>query len=293
MATYLWKVWLRPEPELSLLPRALDVQAFRVAPGRTVLDGSRCSGNPGWRFYLGLSGAGEVRTGGTTIPIAAGFLLAVPLATGDLTVRVAGRQPWSYIHVTLVDGQEGRALREALAGRATVSAPPTLRSTLEAWRVRWQRVVAAHPADRHLTPVVAVPGIEAFTLAAQLITLLGRAGGHNDATGTPGAARVVAAARDVVAASRRCDLSAKELASALAISRKHLSACFAAAGLPGPYHWLRRERMARAAALVASDDRPITDIARDLGFTDASTFARVFRAVHGTNPVEWRRRHLG
>ncbi|MFM2091445.1 MAG: hypothetical protein RLZZ127_1934, partial [Planctomycetota bacterium] len=90
-------------------------------------------------------------------------------------------------------------------------------------------------------------------------------------------------------AARRCDLSAKELAAALGISRKHLSACFQAAGLPGPYHWLRQERMARAEALLADPGLSIAAVAARLDFSDPSSFARTFRAVHGAGPAEWRR----
>lgn len=285
---YLWKVWLRPDPELAGWPRALDVQAFTPPAGRVVLQGARCSGNPAWRVFVGLEGVGLVQRATGTTRIAAGEALAVPVAEPDLTV-VADAAGWTYCHVTLTDEPgDGRGFAALLAGRPPVRLGAALLGQLKGWKARWQRVMRARPSERHMTPTVTVPATEAIGLAADLLRALAAAEATPEGDGA--ARRVVARAREVAGASRRRDLSAKELASALGISRKHLSWAFAACGLPGPYHWLREQRMLAAAGLLR-EGRSVAETARALGFADASAFSRGFAAVHGATPSAWRARH--
>lgn len=283
---YQWKVWLRPSKPLPGWPRALDVQAFRVLPGRTVLDASRCAGNHAWRVFIGQQGDGVVHRAAGTMGIGPGEAMAVPVAEPGLRVA-AGERGWSYLHVTLTDEPgDGGGFAALLADLPPVRLGEAMLARLTAWRAVYQRVLRARPADRHLTPTVPVPADEALGLAAALISALAP-GAAPDSDGA--AQRVVERARAVAAASRRSDLSAKELAGALAISRKHLSWAFAACGLPGPYRWLREQRMHAAAELLRGG-RSATAVAAELGFADGSSFARAFHAVHGCTPTVWRRR---
>lgn len=57
------------------------------------------------------------------------------------------------------------------------------------------------------------------------------------------------------------------------------------------FRQLRDEaRMAQAQALLADPERSITDVALEVGFSDASSFARAYRRWHGESPAEARRR---
>jgi AraC-like DNA-binding protein len=49
-------------------------------------------------------------------------------------------------------------------------------------------------------------------------------------------------------------------------------------------------RRTQAEALLADPQRSITDVALELGFSDASSFARAYRRWHGESPAETRRR---
>ena len=62
-------------------------------------------------------------------------------------------------------------------------------------------------------------------------------------------------------------------------------------GLP-PLEWLIRHRIDRACELLKGDDLSIVEIARRVGFDDASFFGRVFRKRIGLTPSEYRRQHL-
>lgn len=62
------------------------------------------------------------------------------------------------------------------------------------------------------------------------------------------------------------------------------------AGIVGvtPHQYLLRSRLRRAARALAEDDRPVGDIALDVGFADLSNFVRTFRRAAGVSPRGFR-----
>lgn len=60
-----------------------------------------------------------------------------------------------------------------------------------------------------------------------------------------------------------------------------------------PHQYLVRSRLRHAARLLAGDDRPITDVAGDVGFNDLSNFVRTFHRAAGISPRHFRRLALG
>lgn len=85
---------------------------------------------------------------------------------------------------------------------------------------------------------------------------------------------------DTRALAERANVSAEHFARTI---RRHLAVT--------PTELLNRRRLERAALLLTHSDRPILNIAMDLGFGSASVFSRLFRARHALAPREWRRRH--
>jgi AraC family transcriptional regulator len=55
-----------------------------------------------------------------------------------------------------------------------------------------------------------------------------------------------------------------------------------------PHQYLLRSRLRRAARLLAERDRPITDVALDVGFGDLSNFVRTFHKAAGMSPRRFR-----
>jgi AraC-like DNA-binding protein len=62
------------------------------------------------------------------------------------------------------------------------------------------------------------------------------------------------------------------------------------AGIVGvtPHQYLLRSRLRRAARALAEDDRPVSDIALDVGFADLSNFVRTFHRAAGVPPRGFR-----
>lgn len=58
-------------------------------------------------------------------------------------------------------------------------------------------------------------------------------------------------------------------------------------GMP-PIQYLNRYRIEIAKALLSSTNRPVSDVARQVGFVDPDYFARVFRHLAGASPQQFR-----
>jgi AraC-like DNA-binding protein len=58
-----------------------------------------------------------------------------------------------------------------------------------------------------------------------------------------------------------------------------------------PHRYLQRRRVERAMTLLRQTDRPVTDIAWDVGFASLGTFSRTFSNVVGRSPSEFRTEH--
>ncbi len=60
-----------------------------------------------------------------------------------------------------------------------------------------------------------------------------------------------------------------------------------------PHQYLVRSRLRHAARLLADDERPITEVALDVGFADLSNFVRTFHRAAGVSPRDFRKAAKG
>jgi AraC family transcriptional regulator len=60
-----------------------------------------------------------------------------------------------------------------------------------------------------------------------------------------------------------------------------------------PHQYLVRCRLRRAAALLAEEARPVTDVAYEVGFADLSNFVRTFHRAAGVAPRDFRKAARG
>jgi AraC family transcriptional regulator len=60
-----------------------------------------------------------------------------------------------------------------------------------------------------------------------------------------------------------------------------------------PHQYLVRTRLRHAAQLLATDERPVTDVAFDVGFGDLSNFVRSFHRAAGVSPLRFRQAARG
>ncbi len=85
-------------------------------------------------------------------------------------------------------------------------------------------------------------------------------------------------------------MTIKELAAECGLSREHFTRCFVQQTGISPSAWLRRQRLAAAAALLR--DNPgltLATVARETGFATGRHLAASFRRAYGTAVGEYRR----
>lgn len=86
------------------------------------------------------------------------------------------------------------------------------------------------------------------------------------------------------------DLSVRALAEVALLSPSRLSHLFTESLGVSLQRYVERERLGRAAHLLASTDRAVSDIARDVGMDDPLYFSRRFSRLRGVSPTGYRRR---
>ncbi|NKE44507.1 helix-turn-helix domain-containing protein [Roseomonas frigidaquae] len=79
-----------------------------------------------------------------------------------------------------------------------------------------------------------------------------------------------------------------ELAAAAAFSPFHFHRIYREITGETPAETVARERLSRAAALLARESLPIATVARRCGYGSAAAFTRAFRAAYGVPPAAYR-----
>lgn len=129
-------------------------------------------------------------------------------------------------------------------------------------------------------------------LAARFAGLAGGRAHGPAATRARDRARAVEAALWLEAhAAEPVDLTAA--ADFAGLSPFHFLRLFTATLGVTPHQHLIRARLARAARALAATDRPVTEIAYDVGFGDLSNFVRSFRRAAGLSPRAFRQAARG
>lgn len=96
-----------------------------------------------------------------------------------------------------------------------------------------------------------------------------------------------------VEAHSNLDIELEDIAREAGVSPFHFLRLFAAVLGVTPHQYLVRSRLRRAARLLAEDDKPVTDIAYDVGFGDLSNFVRTFHRAAGVSPLKFRQASKG
>jgi AraC-like DNA-binding protein len=104
--------------------------------------------------------------------------------------------------------------------------------------------------------------------------------------------RAVDAALWIDARSHR-EIELEDAARQAGVSPFHFLRMFASVLGVTPHQYLLRSRLRRAARQLTEDDKPVTDIAYDVGFNDLSNFVRTFHRAAGVSPLKFRQASRG
>jgi AraC family transcriptional regulator len=94
--------------------------------------------------------------------------------------------------------------------------------------------------------------------------------------------------RDYVESHLERDFEVADMAAVADLSPAHFARAFAATVGATPFDYVMTRRLARAHELLAGTDRPVLDVALDVGFKTPSHFAARFRREFGLSPREIR-----
>ena len=154
------------------------------------------------------------------------------------------------------------------------------------FRIPLDRLALPHDAIRRVSALTLSPGHPVTDVAAAYFR---RLGSRPDLFPVPGAEalRILEYAR---AHLHDPHLGAAQVAAAHFISERHLYNILGASGITLA-DWIRKQRLERCRNDIAASAfhaTPIASIARGWGFTDPSSFTRMFKNAYGMSPREWR-----
>lgn len=90
----------------------------------------------------------------------------------------------------------------------------------------------------------------------------------------------------------REEVTLEEIAAAASISKSSALQTFQSGILVSPVSYLIQYRLARAAELLYTTEKPVSTIAEETGFTSAGYFCRKFKERYQMSPVEYRRNKI-
>lgn len=89
------------------------------------------------------------------------------------------------------------------------------------------------------------------------------------------------------------ELTLAQIAGSAHLSENECLRCFRGMIGSTPIQYVKQIRIQKAAELLVSTDRKISDIGMECGFQEMSYFAKTFRELRGSTPGEFRRRQAG
>jgi AraC-like DNA-binding protein len=102
-------------------------------------------------------------------------------------------------------------------------------------------------------------------------------------------ARHLVRARDLVDARYFAPLTVDDMAAAAGLSRAHFSREFRRAFGEPPHAYLLTRRLERAASLLRTTDRTVTEICFSVGLSSLGSFTTSFTRTFGVSPTTYRR----
>ena len=104
-------------------------------------------------------------------------------------------------------------------------------------------------------------------------------------------ARHLLRAKDLADARYSEPLGVDDLARAAGLSRAHFSREFRRAFGESPHQYLLTRRLERAAALLRTTDRSVSDVCFSVGLQSVGSFTTSFTRTYGVTPTAYRAAH--
>lgn len=96
---------------------------------------------------------------------------------------------------------------------------------------------------------------------------------------------------DYIDANYNSDIDISKILSLVPLSRRSIETKFRKEMGTTIYQYILLNRVEHLANLLLTTDRPVSEIADEVGFSDSGNFSRVFRKVKGCSPQEFRQKN--
>lgn len=96
---------------------------------------------------------------------------------------------------------------------------------------------------------------------------------------------------DYIDANYNSDIDISKILSQVPLSRRSIETKFRKEMGTTIYQYILLNRVEHLANLLLTTDRPVSEIADEVGFSDSGNFSRVFRKVKGCSPQEFRQKN--
>lgn len=277
------RLFVLPEPlqaELSEfeLTRDLFVSDIGCFPRARHHYRERPEGSAASIFIFCAEGEGWLESQGVRpIRVPAEHLIVIPAGTPH-RYWASSEDPWSLYWFHLAGGHASSLIR--LYGlddgplRLPLGAQSSLRSTFEQSYDLLSARAYSLQIHTHVSQSI-----------RQLISSIGIAGIAADRSDRE---RYLRQAVTYMSERLECSIRLPELARHVGVSKQHLTLLFnEETGMP-PIEYFLRLKMQRAAQILALTDRPVKEIAAELGIADPYYFSRLFKKRIGTSPSAYR-----
>lgn len=246
---------------------------------------------PGHDLILSRVGVGVVRIANRVFRINEGELIWIDYNRSHRNVEWLERPgAWELVFVR-VDSSQMDLIAETL----DVQADPMfrLRSASEGFEAlkRIFRVLRERPVAMDAQLSACVSALVAQLFESRHLMPFGRAGGNS--LGEPDNdedAGAITRALDAMRQEYDRPWTSSSLARLTGFSVPQFYRRFRRAAAESPIEWLRRERINQAKRNLIETNKPIRQIAIEVGYSDALYFSRDFRKVVGVAPKQYRLR---
>lgn len=281
------------------LPRGIVVEHFHARPasrGITIENDRDRFG-----FFACLSGASSVSLGGGREPVRIRKGACGTYAEDRGAVSVAEydeSEPFALVSITMPPSVPGELFGvDVDALRPGGNAPGVQRDNC---RIRF--MPKGCPVDRLFHEIARPPVTDAFrpvylegkileTLSIMLNRLCaGREGGRGPRSTTSREAAKIREIREFLLADLSRSPSVIDLARAFGFTHNRLNHCFKELFGTTVYGYLREKRMEKARDMLLIGDHNVTEVCMQVGYTNLSHFAKMYRQKYGHNPGGAKRR---
>ena len=98
---------------------------------------------------------------------------------------------------------------------------------------------------------------------------------------------------DYIDANYKSNLDVNRILEIVPLSRRSIETKFRKEMGTSIYQYILKNRVEHFAHLLLTSDRPVFEIADEVGFADNGNFSRVFRKIKGCSPLEYRQKNCG